>query len=71
MAKKTVKTEAPAKPKKAAPAPKAAVVKKVSPAKIVVDTEAIRKKLKRFTMPGLLVESMAQLKVTGTRLKCY
>lgn len=44
MAKKTVKTEAPAKAKKAAPVAKAAVVKKVSPAKKEVDTEAIRKK---------------------------
>jgi hypothetical protein len=38
MAKKTVKTEAPAKAKKAAPAKKPAAAKKV------VDTEAIRKK---------------------------
>jgi hypothetical protein len=42
MAKKIVKTEAPAKAKKAAPTPKSTVVKKASPAKKVVDIEAIR-----------------------------
>jgi hypothetical protein len=44
MAKKTVKTEAPAKAKKAAPAVKAVVVKKVAPAKKADDNDAIRKK---------------------------
>lgn len=44
MAKKTVKTEVPAKAKKAAPAAKKPVVKKAAPAKKVIDRDAITKK---------------------------
>jgi len=44
MAKKTVKPEVPAKAKKVTPAAKKTVVKKVAPAKKVLDNEAIKKK---------------------------
>ncbi len=44
MAKKIVKTEAPAKAKKATPTAKAPVAKKTASAKIAVDNELVRKK---------------------------